>query len=156
MVLLVRKSALPAATEVSEGLRGAAAAATSVVLREPGPPGFPLFFSASMEIIEPAVAFLHEHAIQRAHTADTVRTYAEILFDWFDTLEQSAIVWSDADGADLVAYRNRMLTQSSPHTSRPYGVRTINHRVRGVLRSYEWALPTEGKSRPRPCGNEPE
>jgi hypothetical protein len=83
-------------------------------LREPRPEGFPLFFTDSMEIIEPVVAFLHEHAIQRAHTADTVRTYAEILFDWFDTLEQSSIAWDDADGADLVAYRNRMLSQSSP------------------------------------------
>jgi integrase/recombinase XerD len=73
MVLLVRKSALPAPTEVTEGLREAAAAATSVVLREHRPPGFPLFFSATMEIIEPAVAFLHEHAIQRAHTADAGR-----------------------------------------------------------------------------------
>jgi integrase/recombinase XerD len=123
MVLLVRKSALPAPEEVPEGLREAAAAAASIILREPRPPGFPIFLSAKMEIIEPAVAFLHEHAIQRAHTADTVRTYSEILFDWFDTLEQSQIVWSDADGADLVAYRNRMLTERSQHTGRPYGLR---------------------------------
>jgi integrase/recombinase XerD len=140
MVLLVRKSALPTPAEVPDGLREAAAAAASVILREPRPPGFPLFFSSKMEIIEPAVAFLHEHAIQRAHTTDTVRTYSEILFDWFDTLEQSQIVWSDADGADLVAYRNRMLTERSQHTGRPYGLRTINHRVRGVLRLYEWAV----------------
>lgn len=140
MVQLIRKSTLPEPSEVSEGLRAAAAAAPSVVVREPRPPGFPLFFSATMEIIEPAVAFLHEHAIQRVHTADTVRTYAEILFDWLDTLEQSSIVWSDADGADLIAYRNRMLTRASPHTGRAYGVRTINHRVRGILRFYEWAV----------------
>ena len=113
MVLLVRKSALPAPAEVPEGLRDAADAAMSVVLREPRPPGSPLFFSTAMQIIEPAVAFLHEHAIQRAHTADTVRTYAETLYDWFDTLEQSGISWADADGADLVAYRNRMLTRPS-------------------------------------------
>jgi len=140
VVQLIRKSTLPEPTEVSERLRAAAAAAPSVVVREPRPPGFPLFFSATMEIIEPAVAFLHEHAIQRAHTADTVRTYAEILLDWFDTLEQSSIVWTAADGADLVAYRNRMLTRPSAHTGRPYAVRTINHRVRGVLRFYEWAV----------------
>jgi integrase/recombinase XerD len=93
-----------------------------------------------MEIIEPVVAFLHEHAIQRAHTADTLRTYSEVLFDWFDTLEQSSIPWDQADGADLVAYRNRMLTQPSTHTGRAYSIRTVNHRVRGVLRFYQWSI----------------
>ena len=93
-----------------------------------------------MELIEPAVAFLHEHAVQRAHTADTLRTYAEILYDWFETLEQNRIAWSEADAADLIAYRNRMLKQPSAHTQRPYSIRTINHRVRGVLRFYAWAV----------------
>src|SRR5947207_13366244 len=118
MVVVVRKSALPTPTEVPERLRAAAQAAASVSLREPRPEGFPLFFTDSMAIIEPVVAFLHEHGIQRAHTADTVRTYAEILFDWFDTLEQSSIAWDDADGADLVAYRKRILTQLRPHPGR--------------------------------------
>lgn len=62
------------------------------------------------------------------------------LYDWFDALEQSGIAWSAADAADLVAYRNRMLREPSAHTGRPYSVRTINHRVRGVLRFYEWML----------------
>ena len=93
-----------------------------------------------MDLIEPAVAYLHEHAVQRAHTSDTVRTYAEILYDWFETLEQNRIEWRDADAADLIAYRNRMLQETSQHTQRPYSVRTINHRVRGVLRFYEWAV----------------
>jgi integrase/recombinase XerD len=140
MVTVVRKSALPTLAEVPERLREAAQAAASISLREPRVTGFPLFFTASMEIMEAVVAFLHEHAVQRAHTADTVRTYAEILFDWFDTLEQSSIAWYDADGADLVAYRNRMLTQPSPHAGRPYATPTINQRVRGVLRFYEWAV----------------
>ena len=86
-------------------------------------------------MIEP-VAFLHEHAIQRAHTADTLRTYTEILYDWFDTLEQNDIPWHKADVVDLVAYRNRMMSQPSPHTGRAYRTTTINHRVRGVLRFY--------------------
>lgn len=47
------------------------------------------------------------------HTRDTLNTYVEILYDWFDALE---------------------------HTGRPYSVRTINHRVRGVLRFYEWMV----------------
>jgi site-specific recombinase XerD len=85
-----------------------------------------------MRIIEPTVAFLHERGIQRAHAADTLRTYAEILVDWFDALEQNRIDWRTADAVDLVAYRNRMLSAPSPTTNRPYSIRTINHRVRGV------------------------
>ena len=73
-------------------------------------------------LIEPAVAFLHEHSVQRAHTADTLRTYAEILYDWFETLEQNDIPWDTADAVDLVAYRNRMMAQPSPHTGRPYRI----------------------------------
>ena len=109
----------------------------------PRPAGFPLLFTADCRLIEPAVAFLHEHFIQRAHTADTLRTYAEILYDWFETLEQNAIPWRDADAVDLVAYRNRMLSQPSGHTGRPYRISTINHRVRGVLRFYEWMVRNE-------------
>ena len=111
-----------------------------MVLREPRPAGFPLLFTADCQLIEPAVAFLHEHFIQRAHTVDTLRTYAEILYDWFETLEQNAIAWREADAVDLVAYRNRMLSEPSGHTGRPYRISTINHRVRGVLRFYEWLV----------------
>ena len=111
-----------------------------MVLREPRPAGFPLLFTADCRLIEPAVDYLHEHFIQRAHTADTLRTYAEILYDWFETLEQNAIAWRDADAVDLVAYRNRMLSEPSGHTGRPYRISTINHRVRGVLRFYEWLV----------------
>jgi integrase len=142
VVQIIRKAELPQPTEVPEHLNAAATHAWSIVLREPRPAGFPLLFTADLQIIEPAVAFLHEHFVQRAHSADTLRTYAEILYDWFDTLEQNDIVWNDADAADLVAYRNRMLLQSSAHTGRPYRVTTINHRVRGVLRFYEWAVRT--------------
>jgi site-specific recombinase XerD len=140
MVQIIRKAALPSPAEVPEALRAAAAEAATVRLREPRPIGFPLLFTAGLELIEPALAFLHEHGVQRAHTADTVRTYAEILYDWFDTLEQNSIAWAQADAADLTAYRNRMLSEASGHTGRPYSVRTINHRVRGVLRFYEWAV----------------
>src|ERR1035441_6004789 len=102
-------------------------------LRVPRPIGFPLLFSSDMSLIEPAVAFLHEHPIERAYTAETLRTYKEILYDWFDALEQSGISWSDVDAGDLIAYRDRMLKRPSPHTGQPYSVRTINHRVHGVL-----------------------
>lgn len=140
MVEMIRKAALPSPAEVPEAIRLAAREAANVRLREPRPIGFPLLFTSEFALIEPAIAFLHEHAVERAHTADTVRTYAEILYDWFETLEQNGIDWADADAADLIAYRNRMLTEPSAHTHRPYSVRTINHRVRGVLRFYQWAV----------------
>ncbi|MGH8219467.1 MAG: tyrosine-type recombinase/integrase [Steroidobacteraceae bacterium] len=140
MARIIHKGTLPLPDQVPPSLRAAATAALSVVVREPRPAGFPLLFTADMQLIEPAVAFLHEHSIQRAHSAETVRTYAEILLDWFDTLEQNDIAWSTADAVDLVAYRNHMLSVPSPRTHRPYSIRTINHRVCGVLRFYDWAV----------------
>ena len=140
MVEILRKGSLPAPYEVPSEVREAATAASSITLREPRPPGFPLLFTAEMELIEPAVEYLHEHAIRRAHTLDTCNTYKEVLYDWFDALEQSGISWTMADAVDLIAYRNRMLSETSAHTGRPYGIRTINHRVRGVLRFYEWMI----------------
>ncbi|MGC0321056.1 hypothetical protein ABIG06_001685 [Bradyrhizobium sp. USDA 326] len=50
---------------------------------------FPLLFSNQMQIIEPAFAYLIEQAELRAHSPETVRTYGEHLYDWFDALEQS-------------------------------------------------------------------
>ena len=140
MVQIIRKALLPNPSEVIERLRPAATQAHSIVLREPRPAGFPLLFTANLLLIEPAVAFLHEHFVQRAHTADTLRTYSEILYDWFETLEQNAVDWASADAVDLVAYRNRMLLQPSARTGRPYRISTVNLRVRGVLRFYEWAV----------------
>jgi site-specific recombinase XerD len=142
MVQIIRKAQLPAPSEVIERLGPVAVQAHSIPLREPRPAGFPLLFTTDMQIIEPAVAYLHEHFVQRAHTAETLRTYAEILYDWFETLEQNAIRWDVADAVDLVAYRNRMMLQPSGHTGRPYQVTTINHRVRGILRFYEWCVRT--------------
>ncbi|BCF95201.1 tyrosine-type recombinase/integrase [Paraburkholderia largidicola] len=142
MVRIIRKAALPTPSEVIDRLRPAATQALTMTLREPRPEGFPLLFTAQGLLIEPAVAFLHDHSVRQAHTADTLRTYAEILYDWFETLEQNNIPWDDADVADLVAYRNRMLTQPSTHTGKPYRISTINHRVRGVLRFYKWAVGT--------------
>jgi integrase len=142
MVHILRKAALPEVSNVTEHLRSIAAQALSMALREPRPVGFPLLFTADLKLIEPAVAFLHEHAVRRAHTGDTVRSYAEILYDWFETLEQNGIDWSKADAIDLLGYRNRMMQEPSAHTGRPYSTATVNHRVRGVLRFYEWAVHT--------------
>jgi integrase/recombinase XerD len=79
VVEIICKGTLPHPSEVPAALRQAAAEALSMTLREPRPAGFPLLFGSDMRLIEPAIAFLHEHAIQRAYTAETLRTYTEIL-----------------------------------------------------------------------------
>jgi integrase len=140
VVEIIRKGALPRPTEVPFALRQAAGAALRMTLREARPAGFPLLFSSDLKLIEPAIAFLHEHAMQRAYTDETLRTYSEILYDWFDSLEQSHVPWGEVDASDLIAYRDRMLKRPSAHTGRPYSPRTINLRVRGVLRFYTWAV----------------
>jgi integrase len=140
MARIIYRTELPRPEEVPAALRVAAAEALATPLREPRPAGFPLLFSADMQLMEAAVAFLHAHSIHRGHTADTLRTYAEILLDWFDALERSDIPWEDADAVDLVGYRNQMLSAPSARTHRAYSIRTINHRVRGVLRFYTWAV----------------
>jgi hypothetical protein len=140
VVEIIRKGRLPQPPEMPISARDAAATALGMTLREPRPAGFPLLFTSDMQLIEPAVAFLHEHAIQRAYTADTVRTYVEILFDWFGALEHTGVKWTEVDVSDLITYRDRMLKEPSDHTGRAFSSRTINHRVRGVLRFYSWAV----------------
>lgn len=105
------------------------------------PAGFPILLDEEMAIIEPAFRYLIKLATipGRSHAAETVRTYAEHLHDWFDTLEQSRLDWSAADEGTIAAYRNRMLQQASPHTGRPYARSTVNDRVRTVCRFYSWA-----------------
>ncbi|WP_457355858.1 tyrosine-type recombinase/integrase [Roseateles sp. P5_D6] len=139
---VVRRGTLSNLKDLPEGVRPALDALPRVTIRQPRPAGFPLLFTSDWNLVEPAVEYLHEHAVQRARTPETVRTYSEILFDWFETLEQNAICWRGADAIDLVAYRNRMLSEPSPRTGRPYKTTTINLRVRGVLRFYRWAVRT--------------
>ncbi|ODU17848.1 MAG: transposase, partial [Sphingomonas sp. SCN 67-18] len=110
---------------------------------EPGiPAGFPILFDANMAIIEPAFAYLLEHAEVHGHSqaSETVRTYGEHLYEWFDALEQSNIKWDVADEHILAAYRSRMLEGPSQHTGRPFARSTINARVATVYRFYSWAL----------------
>ena len=105
------------------------------------PAGFPILVSERMAIVEPAFAWLMELATipGRSHAAETVRTYGEHLHDWFDSLEQSGLDWRAVSEAEIAAWRNRMLSQASPHTKRPYARSTVNDRVRTVCRFYAWA-----------------
>lgn len=105
------------------------------------PAGFPILLDDALRIVGPALAYLLELAVVpgRSHAADTVRTYAEHLHDWFDALEQSGLNWRAADEGTLAAYRNRMLESPSQHTGRPHARSTINGRLQTVCRFYTWA-----------------
>jgi integrase len=105
------------------------------------PAGFPILVSERMAIIEPAFAWLIELATiaGRSHAEETIRTYGEHLHDWFDSLEQSGLDWRAVSEVEIAAWRNRMLSQPSLHTQRPYARSTVNDRVRTVCRFYAWA-----------------
>ena len=94
------------------------------------PAELPIIVDESMAIIEAAFAFLFELPTipGRSHAADTIRTYGEHLHDWFDSLEQSDIIWRGVGEPEIAAWRNRMLASPSPHTKRPYARSTINDR----------------------------
>jgi integrase/recombinase XerD len=114
MVEIIRKGELPQPDEVPAALRAAANAALKMTVREPRPVGFPLLFSSDLQLIEPAISFLHEHAIQRAHTADTVRTYLEILYEWFAALEQNGVRWDEADAAECPHWPSLQRSHDQP------------------------------------------
>ena len=106
------------------------------------PTGFPIVFDDNEHIVEPVFEYLISLAVisGRARAPETIRTYAEHLYDWFDTLEQSELDWRLVDIDTIAGYRNRMLERPSPHTGRPYSRSTINDRVQTICRFYRWAV----------------
>ena len=90
MVQIVRKAAADPA-DLPEPLAQLAAQALATSLREPRPAGFPLLFTKHWQLIEPAVAFLHEHAIQRAHRRHAQEPTPRSSTTGSDTLEQNDI-----------------------------------------------------------------
>jgi site-specific recombinase XerD len=93
-----------------------------------------------MGLIEPACAFLREHAVLCGSRPDTVRTYCECLVDWLGYLERERQTWHSADGERLIAYRNAMKGALSPVTGQELRVSTVNDRVRCVRRFYKWLV----------------
>jgi site-specific recombinase XerD len=102
---------------------------------------FPILVSDEMEILEwPLLYLLHIGTIRgRSRSWDTIRTYAEHLVDFFDTLEQNGVDWRHATLDIVAAYRDRMAGQISPHTGRTYAASTVNARLRTVERFYQFA-----------------
>ena len=103
-------------------------------------PGVPILLDAQMRLIEPACAwFLHLALVQgRTRVPATWRTYAEALYDWWQTCEANGWGWDSVGYEEVAAYRNRMLSGTSDLTGRPYARSTINARLRIIALFYGW------------------
>jgi integrase len=103
-------------------------------------PNVPMLLDANMRLIEPACAWLLHISLVRGRTRsrETWRTYGEVLYDWWQTLEANGWAWDKVRSSELTAYRDRMLEGKSDHTGRPYSRATINIRLRVLALFYRW------------------
>jgi integrase len=103
-------------------------------------PDVPMLLDAQMRLIEPACAwFFHLALVQgRTRSPATWRTYAEAVFDWWQTCEANGWRWDRVRYEEVAAYRNRMLNGVSDVTRRPYARSTINGRLRILALFYGW------------------
>lgn len=102
----------------------------------------PILLDHEMRLVEPACAWLLHIALVRGRTrsVETWRTYAEALYDWWQTLEANGWEWDRVTSLHVAAYRDRMLSGPSAHTTRPYSRSTINARVRTLAAFYSWCV----------------
>ena len=102
--------------------------------------GVPMLLDKNMQLIEPACAWLMYIALVRGRTRspETWRTYGEVLYDWWQTLEANDWSWDRVGTAEVAAYRDRMLQRPSDHTRRVYARSTINTRLRILGLFYKW------------------
>jgi len=102
--------------------------------------GVPMLLDGSMRLVEPACAWLMHVALVRGRTrsSQTWRAYGEALYDWWQTLEANGWAWDRVGYHEVAAYRDRMLTECSGHTGRPYARATINARLRTIALFYRW------------------
>lgn len=70
---------------------------------------------------------------------ETWRSYAEAIYDWFQTCSMNNWDWTTITREHLIAYKNNMLTNHSSH-NRPYSKNTINGYLKRICLFYEWAL----------------
>jgi len=97
--------------------------------------GVPFLVDSQAELVEPANAYLYEISVVRGRTRSghTWRTYAKYLYEYFAFLEENGLEWDKVERSCIVAWRNSMVQRGNQTT-------TINHRLRGVARFYEWAV----------------
>jgi len=93
-----------------------------------------------MRLIEPACAWFQHLALVQGRTRSpaTWRTYAEALYDWWQTCEANGWKWNRIGYKEVAACRNRMLSGTSDLTGRPYARSTINGRLRILALFYGW------------------
>lgn len=102
----------------------------------------PVLLDKNMCLVEPACAWFMHLALTRGRTRsrDTWRTYGEALYDWWQTLEASDWRWDEVTALHVATYRDRMLSEPSGHTKRPYSRSTINGRIRTLGAFYNWSV----------------
>jgi integrase len=105
-------------------------------------PDVPLLLDEEMRLIEPACLWFFNIALVRGRTRspNTWRSYAEAIYDWFQTCSANSWKWDDITDDQIAAYRNRMLTGPSSYTGKPYSRRTINGRLRRIMLFYKWCF----------------
>ena len=105
-------------------------------------PGVPMLLDREMRLIEPACAWLLYIALVRGRTRSrqTWRTYGEVLYDWWQTLEANSWAWDEVGTREIAAYRDHMLQHASGHTGRPYARSTVNGRLRILSLFYRWCV----------------
>jgi site-specific recombinase XerD len=105
-------------------------------------PNVPLLLGEEMELIKPVCLwFFHIALIKgRTRSPNTWRSYAEALYDWFQTCSVNNWQWDSVADGQLAAYRNHMLSMPSSYTGRPFSIRTINGRLRRIVMFYRWCL----------------
>jgi hypothetical protein len=103
----------------------------------------PMLLDARMRLVEPACAWLMHVALVRGRTRSpqTWRTYAEALYDWWQTLEANGWAWDEVGPGELAAYRDQMLRPRGD-SGRPLARSTINGRLRTIGRFYRWSVAT--------------
>ncbi|MER8403095.1 tyrosine-type recombinase/integrase [Mesorhizobium sp. M1348] len=105
-------------------------------------PHVPMLLDREMRLVEPACAWLLHVALVRGRTRSiqTWRTYGEVLYDWWQTLEANEWAWNVIGVAEIAAYRDRMLSGRSDHTRRAFARSTINGRIRTLALFYRWCV----------------
>jgi integrase len=68
----------------------------------------------------------------------TWRTYAEALYDWWQTCEASGWQWDRVGDDEAAGYRNRMMIGTRDLTGRPYARSMINGHLRVLALFYSW------------------
>lgn len=102
--------------------------------------GFPLLLDNSGDAIQPAQTFLWKLLLSpgRRNSKDTWAAYGRALFDFFAFLLANDLDWTTGPApgfpGPLVAYRDWSLGELG------LSPRTVNQRLRIVIRFYSWAL----------------